>query len=367
MENRSARGDGWVRTASLIFCIISALFALYVLFKYVFALVLPILIGLAVGAAASVLASKLSKYTGASKKAVSFAVLLTLLGALVALLFLGIRRLTDELGRLAQSITSGEGEIFTFFKEAIEFIEKLGRKLSELIPSGSDTAADKFNTFAENMIGNILSELGSAVPGTLSAILRALPEILLGVIVTVIVAFYFTLDGDRIKSGVRALLPTSVTHTLARIKKEAAVAAIGYLRSYSLILLITFAEVFFGLSILGVEYSFLIAAVSAVIDILPVFGVGLILLPWAVYCLITRELFTGIGLIIIYVVTLIVRQFIEPKIVGENLGIHPLLTLASFYLGYRIFGFIGILLAPILLILWRAFKARSDDPGITHP
>ena len=115
MENRSARGDGWVRTASLIFCIISALFALYVLFKYVFALVLPILIGLAVGAAASVLASKLSKYTGASKKAVSFAVLLTLLGALVALLFLGIRRLTDELGRLAQSITSGEGEIFTFF------------------------------------------------------------------------------------------------------------------------------------------------------------------------------------------------------------------------------------------------------------
>ncbi len=367
MENRSAHGDAWVRTASVIFCVIAALFALYVSFKYVFALVLPILIGAAVGGAASALASRLSRYTRASKKIVSFAVLLTLLGSLVALLFFGIRRLTDELGRLAQSISSGEGEIFIFFKEAIDFAEKLGSKLTELIPSNAGEGAGKINDLAESIIGNLLSELGSTVPGTLSAILRALPEIFLGVIVAVIVAFYFTLDGDRIKSGVHALLPASVSRTLARIKKEAAVAAVGYLRSYSLILLITFAEIFFGLSVLGVEYSFLIAAASAAVDILPVFGVGIVLLPWAVYCLITRELFLGIGLIVLYVITVVVRQFIEPKIVGENLGLHPLLTLASFYLGYRIFGFIGILLAPILLILWRAFKARSDESEIIRP
>ncbi len=367
MENRSARGDGWVHAASVIFCVISALLALYVSFKYVFALVLPILIGAAVGVAASALASKLSRYTRASKKVVSFAVLLTLLGSLVALLFFGIRRLTDELGRLAQSISSGEGEIFSFFKEAVEFAEIIGDKLSGLIPSNSGEMADRINTLTESIIGNLLSELGSTVPGTLSAILRALPEILLGVIVAVIVAFYFTLDGDRIRSGVRALLPTSVNRVLTRIKKEAAVAAIGYLRSYSLILLITFAEIFFGLSVLGVEYSFLIAAISAAVDILPVFGVGIILLPWAVYCLITRELFLGIGLIILYVITLVVRQFIEPKIVGENLGLHPLLTLASFYLGYRIFSFVGILLAPIMLILWRAVKSSANEGGLTHP
>ena len=367
MENRSTRGDGWVRAASVIFCIISALLALYVSFKYIFALVLPILIGAAVGAAASALASKLSRYTCASKKVISFAVLLTLLGSLVALLFFGIRRLTDELGRLAQSISSGEGEIFNFFKEAVEFAEVIGNKLTELIPSGSGDAADKINALTENIIDNLLSELGSTVPGTLSAILRALPEILLGVIVAVIVAFYFTLDGDRIRSGVRALLPSSVNRILTRIKKEAAVAAIGYLRSYSLILLITFAEIFFGLSVLGVEYSFLIAAISAAVDILPVFGVGIILLPWAAYCLITRELFLGIGLIILYVIILVVRQFIEPKIVGENLGLHPLLTLASFYLGYRIFSFVGILLAPIILILWRAFRSHPDERGITDP
>ena len=141
MENRSAHVDGWVRAASVIFCVISALFAIYVSFKYVFSLILPILVGAAVGAAASALASKLSKYTRASKKAVSLAVLLTLLGSLVAILFFGIRRLTDELGKLAQSISTGEGEIFTFFKEAVELIEKIGSRLSALIPSGSDTTA----------------------------------------------------------------------------------------------------------------------------------------------------------------------------------------------------------------------------------
>ena len=365
MEKRSATADCWVRAAAVIFCVISALFALYVSFKYLFALVLPILIGVAVGSAASALAAKLSKYTRASKKIVSFAVLLTLLGSLTALLFFGIRRLTDELGRLAQSISTGEGEIFTFFKEAVEFAERLGDKISELIPSGSGETAEKINLFVENLIGNLLSELGSTVPVTLSAILRALPEILLGVIVAVIVAFYFTLDGDRIKSGIRTLLPASAKRMLTKIKKEAAFAASGYLRSYSLILLITFAEVFFGLSVLGVEYSFLIAAVSAAVDILPVFGVGVILIPFAVYCLITRDLFRGIGLIILYVVTVVVRQFIEPKIVGESLGLHPLLTLASFYIGYRLFGLVGILLAPIVLIIWRALRAHSDEREIS--
>ena len=146
---------------------------------------------------------------------------------------------------------------------------------------------------------------------------------------------------------------------LSHIKKEAAVAAIGYLRSYSLILLITFAEAFFGLTVLGVEYSFIIAAISAAVDILPVLGIGIVLIPWAIFSLVTRKLFLGIGLIILYVIIVVVRQFLEPKLVGETLGLHPLLTLAAFYLGYRLFGFPGILIAPILLVLWRAVKAYS--------
>ena len=211
---------------------------------------------------------------------------------------------------------------------------------------------------------SIFTSVGSAVPGLLTSLLGSLPDILLGAVAAVIVAFYFTLDSARIKSGIMGILPAPAERFLSHIKKEAAVAAIGYLRSYSLILLITFAEIFFGLSVLGVEYSFIIAAISAVVDILPILGVGIVLIPWALFCLMTRNLFLGIGLIILYVIIVIVRQFIEPKIVGESLGLHPLLTLAAFYLGYRLFGFAGILIAPLTLVIWRGVKAYSSGAEI---
>lgn len=357
-------------TAAMIFCIIAAVAAAYIVFKYLFGLVLPFLLGAGLGALASAVAAKLSKHTRASKKTVSFAVLILLLGSFVGILFFGVRRLLSELGKLAEGIGSGEGPIADFFSEAVDLFGKLGEKIASLFPNigngNISETAEQINSFIESLIGDALSAAGSAIPGILSAILKALPDLLLGLIVTVIAAFYFTLDGNRIKSGIRTLLPSSASAMLAHIKKEAAVAAIGYLRSYSLILLITFAEIFFGLSVLGVEYSFLIAAVSAIIDILPVLGVGMVLLPWALYCLITKDIFLGIGLIILYVIIVVVRQFIEPKIIGENLGLHPLLTLAAFYLGYRLFGFAGIILAPIGLVLWKTLKTYSSSAGITR-
>ncbi len=367
--NNVQRPD-WVRTASMIFCILAALAAAYIAFKYLFAILLPLLIGAGIGALASAIAVKLSKYTQASRKAVSFAVLLFLLFSLVALLFLAVRRLVTELGKLADGIGKGEGVIADFFEKVTSLISNAGNRIALWIPGvGNDghlQAAEKINGYIEDLLGDALSALGSAIPGILTSILGALPDLFIGVIVAVIAAFYFTLDGARIKSGLKSILPSSAERFISHIKKEAAVAAIGYLRSYSLILFITFAEIFFGLSVLGVEYSFLIAAISAVVDILPILGVGIVLIPWALFCLISRNLFLGIGLIILYVIIVIVRQFIEPKIVGESLGIHPLLTLASFYIGYRLFGFAGIILAPILLIIWRALKAYSGDGKLTN-
>lgn len=363
------RHPDWVRAACMIFCVLAATAAAYIVFRYLFAILLPLLIGAGVGALASVLASKLSKHTRASGKVVSFAVLLVLLLSLVALLFFAVKRLVTELGRLAEGIGEDGGVIADFFEKATSLVSDAGNKIASFLPGAESgehaQIAERINGYIGDLLGDALSSLGTAIPGILTSILGALPDIFLGVIVAVIAAFYFTLDGTRIKSGIRSLLPSSAERLLSHIKKEAAVAAIGYLRSYSLIMLITFAEIFFGLSVLGVEYSFLIAAISAIIDILPVLGVGIVLIPWALYCLVTRDLFLGIGLIILYVIIVVVRQFIEPKIVGESLGLHPLVTLASFYLGYRLFGFAGILLAPLILIAWRAFKACSDGGKLT--
>ena len=356
-------------TAATLFCILAAAAAGYVLFKYVFALTLPFILGAGIGALASALAARLAKHTHAGRKAVSFAVLLFLLASFVTILFCITKRLMTELGKLAEGISSGEGTAGEFLRNALEILGRLGEWIAAKLPDAEAgniaDRAEAINSFIERVAGDLVSAIGSTIPGILSAILKALPEILLGLVVTVIAAFYFTLDGERIKTGIRSILPESAKAMLSHIKKEAAVAAIGYLRSYSLILLITFAEIFFGLSVLGVEYSLLIAAGAAVVDILPVLGVGIVLLPWALFALVTKDVFLGVGLLVLYVITVVIRQFIEPRIVGENLGMHPLLTLAAFYLGYRLFGFAGLLIAPLAPVAWRTIRTYSRSASVS--
>ena len=294
-ERTERRGPDWTRAASMIFCILAGAAAAYIVFKYLFAILLSLLIGAAVGALASAVAKKLSQYTRASRRVLSFSVLLILLASLGAVLFLAVRRLVTELGKLAEGIGEDGGVIGDFFEKTTSLISKLGENIASHLPGSNAETVEKINGYIEELLGEALSSVGSAVPGLLTSLLGSLPDILLGAVAAVIVAFYFTLDSARIKSGIMGILPAPAERFLSHIKKEAAVAAIGYLRSYSLILLITFAEIFFGLSVLGVEYSFIIAAISAVVDILPILGVGIVLIPWALFCLMTRNLFLGIG------------------------------------------------------------------------
>ncbi len=125
---------------------------------------------------------------------------------------------------------------------------------------------------------------------------------------------------------------------------------------------ITFCELAIGLTILkfiGVmnnSYTFIIAIAIAIFDILPVAGSGGILIPWALIALISGDVGQAIGLIVIYIVISIIRQYIEPKIVGDSLGVNPLVTLAGLYFGLKLFGFMGMFIVPILVMTLKAFN-----------
>ena len=131
---------------------------------------------------------------------------------------------------------------------------------------------------------------------------------------------------------------------------------------------ITFCELFLGLSILnwtGImsnNYIFMIAIAIAVFDILPVAGSGGILIPWAIISLILGDVPKAIGLLVIYVIISVIRQYIEPKIVGSSLGVHPIVTLAGLYFGLKLFGFLGMFIVPIAVMTLKAF----NDAGRIH-
>ena len=139
-------------------------------------------------------------------------------------------------------------------------------------------------------------------------------------------------------------------------------------RAYGLIMFITFCENFLGLTILNLigvadnSYVFVISIGIAVFDILPVAGSGGILIPWALVSLVTGNIGQCIGLLILYAVITVIRQYIEPKIVGNSLGVHPLVTLAGLYFGLKLFGFMGMFIVPICVMTLKAF----NDAGRIH-
>ena len=140
-----------------------------------------------------------------------------------------------------------------------------------------------------------------------------------------------------------------------------------YAKAYLLLFLLTFVEVLCGLLILRRPYAFLVAFVIATVDILPVLGTGTVLIPWAVILLLSGQYRTGLGLLILYGVVTVVRQIAEPHLIGGTLGIHPLATLFFLFVGVRLFGFAGVLLAPLAALLFRETRRMREERIFTGP
>ncbi len=126
-----------------------------------------------------------------------------------------------------------------------------------------------------------------------------------------------------------------------------------YIKAYALLMFITFVELAVGLSILGVPGALAIAALTAMVDILPVLGTGGIIIPWGVFHLVKGNLRLGLGLLVLYVVVTVIRQVLEPKVVGQQIGLHPIVVLMCMYVGLRLFGVIGLFVLPFSILILR--------------
>jgi len=220
-------------------------------------------------------------------------------------------------------------------------------------------AAAAYNVVA----ANVTKSLGDAVVNVskqmvtwvTSSTLKA-PGYLLQLLIMVISTIFLTIDLPKINAFVKRQLSERWRMLLHNARIQLGRTLWSYVRSYAIILAITFVEIFLGLSIIGINNAAGIAVAVAIFDILPVVGSGLVLLPWTIYTLISGNLATGIGLAILYVVVIVVRQIIEPKIIGDRVGLHPIVTLLSMVLGTYLFGGIGLFGLPITVALIHALN-----------
>ena len=235
-----------------------------------------------------------------------------------------------------------------------------------------DTAAT-YNAIVSNVstsLGGTVVNISKSVVSWVTNLTLKTPGFLLKLLITVIATIFLTADFPRIKAFVMRQLPVRICDLLHNARVQLGRTLWSYTRSYAMILAITFVEIGLGLSIIGVNNAFGIAILIALFDILPVVGSGIVLLPWTIFTLFSGNLPTGIGLAVLYIVVIVVRQIMEPKIVGDRVGLHPLVTLLSMVLGTYLFGGIGLLGLPITVALLHALNKQgaihlyklSDDP-----
>ncbi len=333
----------------------------FLFFRYLFGAVLPFLLAYLIAFCLQPLCRAMEKRAGISRKVT---VLIAVCGIVALLLFLcGLlfRRLLGELSTL----TAALGDVMTRLREDEgfrgEMVEKWGRYLP--FPRVKEELAAFFADLDGRLmifLGNAAERLSGSVLPFLTSLAAFLPGFLLSVLVVLIASYYFAIDFKRINAGLMGALPERWQTALGKGKSALTETAGNFFRAYGFLLLVTFFELFAALLILGYRYAFLLAAVIALIDILPVLGTGTVLIPWALLSLVTGDVYHGVGLLIVYAVITVVRQVIEPKVVGKYIGLPPLASLASMYIGLKLLGFWGLFLFPLGATFLFRLKSKKE-------
>ncbi len=323
------------RYASTLLALALGLFGAYLLLRYLLPVALPFLLAWALALVLRPLNVYLSRRLHIGRRAIAFSTVLLSLFLVGLFLYFSVDRLLFEL-RGAVEYLSGEPSPLTGL-------------LDGLFPNGGEGLLGYAGALADHLAEALLT----AIPPLLGSAVLSIPGMLLSVLVTVMAAFYFSLDLDSIHASIGRLLPGALSSQLTRLREGAMRIGCGYLRAYLLLTAVIFLIMLAGLSLLGVEYALLLSILLSAVDILPVVGVGTVLVPWGILSLLFGKGSLGIGLLVLFAVSEVVRQILEPRLLGRALGIPPLLSLAALYFGARFFGLFGLLLGPILAVLVR--------------
>ena len=191
---------------------------------------------------------------------------------------------------------------------------------------------------------------------------KKLPSLLISTIVTIVSAYFFIAERDEVIRRFMQIAPISIRKRMSLVSQNFKVAVGGYMKAQFKIMCVVAVILLIGLNILGVNYTILLSILISFVDMLPFFGTGTVMIPWGVYKLLTGNVRMAVGLLILYAVTQVIRQVIQPKLVGDSMGLDPLVTLVLLFIGYKVGSVLGLLLAvPIGMIVINMVKAGAFD------
>ncbi len=355
--------EKWARILVISCYCILGLLGIFLFFSQLISIILPFALALVIGWLLQSPIEKLKHRTGLSGKPAGFILVLVVIGFIGFVFFLLANQIISEAQRIFELLSENSENILS---SVSDFMSRMEEKLPFIYKY---TDREVITGTVSEVLKNTLTTLSSSLAGWLGALVRSVPDIGLFFVVFVIASFYFAMDFKRITDSMKKFLGSrrwkAVFDGMSRLRSTGAM----YIKAYSIILFITFAMLFAGFIILRVNYATTLALVIALLDILPVIGTGTVLVPWALFNMMMGDYKLGIGLLVLFGVITFVREVLEPKIIGDSIGMHPLFTLISMYAGYKLFGIAGLLLLPPVLNLVKNFffQNKSEDKVSKEP
>ncbi|MCD8078656.1 MAG: sporulation integral membrane protein YtvI [Lachnospiraceae bacterium] len=217
-----------------------------------------------------------------------------------------------------------------------------------------------------SFVNNLISgSSGNSSLGTLTDVVKHLPDILIAAVMGLLATYFFIADHDQLRQSLREHLPEATRTRISTLYQQVVGVVVGYFKAQFKIMGVIYVILLIGLMLLRIKFAWLIAFGIAFLDMLPVFGTGTVLIPWAVVEVFLGNYGFALGLLLIYVVALVVHQGIQPAMVGGTIGMDPFLTLFFMYIGYKVNSVLGMILAiPIGMILINLYKAGAFDTWI---
>lgn len=281
-----------------------------------------------------------------SRKIGSILSILVILGTVVTVLTFIITRLVKEIINVYESLNITIDGVTAFIYDLVDKANNLFISL----PVEVADAISKTVTDVTNNLENLLKPIVDIAQGTIKFAF-SIPQALIFFIVTLLATYFMSSDKHKIVVYLEKQIPSEWMKNTRAVTNNVFVALFGWLKAQLILMSITFSEVLTGLLIIGIENALLVALMVAVVDALPVLGAGSVLVPWGIVNLLSGNTRLGLSLILLNVIILFVRQLIEPRVIGHQIGIHPLFTLFGMYMGLQFFGIIGMILGPISMVI----------------
>ena len=347
----------WKVIVSLAFSLVGTLLFLYLGYKLL-GFFMPFVIGWFIAYIASPVVNWLEKRVKIVKKLGSVIMIVGVLAAVCFIIYFIISTLWKEISFLIQDMPG-------MYRDLESGLSQIGNSMEGVFGKLPDGVQEGWHTMVANldeMMGELMSRISEPTVSAAGRFAKSIPSVLVATIVTFISAYFFIAEREDVIRWSKKVAPDALVSRMTMVIDNLKFAVGGYLKAQLKIMVVVYIILVFGFIILNIHFSFLLGLLIALLDFLPFFGTGTALIPWAIYQFFMGNYKLVVGLVILYAVTQLVRQLIQPKLVGDSMGLRPLLTLFLLYTGYKIGGVFGMIFAvPIGMIAINLYKAGAFD------